>query len=181
MKIFELAKELDMGAIDLVEKLKTEGMSVRNHMSSLSDEELEKAREIFTPKVAKKAAKKKTKKKVVRKKVVKKAAAKENDSDFDSVHGYNNSDWYCCYSLYSYDSWNHCCYLTNYYDDYSYSYDNPTAAAAAYFDCGCWFFYAVDSSPRKLLLWEWNKTTMYLLQHWTTNPTGEFAPYYYNS
>lgn len=31
-KIFELAKELDMGAIDLVEKLKSDGFNVRNHM-----------------------------------------------------------------------------------------------------------------------------------------------------
>ena len=47
MKVFELAKELDMGAIELVEKLKSSGMSVRNHMVALSDDELEKARELF--------------------------------------------------------------------------------------------------------------------------------------
>lgn len=74
MKIFELAKELDMGAIDLVERLKTEGLNVRNHMSSLSDEELVKAREFLVPKVEKKVTKKKaTKKRVAKKKVAKKA------------------------------------------------------------------------------------------------------------
>ena len=40
-KIFELAKELDQNSLDLVEKLKGMGFSVRNHMSSLTDEELE--------------------------------------------------------------------------------------------------------------------------------------------
>ena len=81
MKIFELAKELDMGAIDLVERLKTEGLNVRNHMSSLSDEELTKAREFLVPKVEKKVTKKKaTKKKVAKKKVAKKATAKTSDS-----------------------------------------------------------------------------------------------------
>ena len=76
MKVFELAKELDMGAIELVEKLKSSGMSVRNHMVALSDDELEKARELFKA-VEVAPAKKKVvkKKKVAKKKVVKKASA----------------------------------------------------------------------------------------------------------
>ena len=41
-RVFELAKELDMGAIDLVENLKSKGFAVRNHMQTLSDEEVEK-------------------------------------------------------------------------------------------------------------------------------------------
>lgn len=41
--IFELAKELDMGALDLVDGLKAMGLHVRNHMSSLSDEDVQKA------------------------------------------------------------------------------------------------------------------------------------------
>ncbi|MBD65890.1 MAG: translation initiation factor IF-2 [Halobacteriovoraceae bacterium] len=84
-KVFELAKELDIGAIDLVEKLKDMGMNVRNHMVKLSDEEVEKAMEAFAP--AKEAPKKKkvTKKKVAKKKkvvkkVVKKAAAKKEET-----------------------------------------------------------------------------------------------------
>ncbi len=70
-KIFELAKEIGIGPLDLVEKLKGEGFAVRNHMTSLSDEDLERAMAIFsaTPAVA---DTKTTKKKVVKKKVAKK-------------------------------------------------------------------------------------------------------------
>jgi translation initiation factor IF-2 len=39
-KVFELAKELDEKPLDLVEKLKNLGLNVRNHMSTLSDEDL---------------------------------------------------------------------------------------------------------------------------------------------
>jgi translation initiation factor IF-2 len=41
-KVFELAAELGLGAIDLVEKVKSFGMNVRNHMATLSDEEVNK-------------------------------------------------------------------------------------------------------------------------------------------
>jgi translation initiation factor IF-2 len=43
-KVFELANEIGLGAIDLVEKLKAMGFNVRNHMASLNDEEVAKAR-----------------------------------------------------------------------------------------------------------------------------------------
>lgn len=92
-KVFELAKELDVGAIDLVEKLKGLGFNVRNHMVSLTDEEVGKAMEALAPKTEvaptkKKVTKKKkvAKKKVTKKKVVKKVtakAAKEADGDED--------------------------------------------------------------------------------------------------
>lgn len=36
-KVFELAKELDIGPLDLVESLKAKGFAVRNHMAELSD------------------------------------------------------------------------------------------------------------------------------------------------
>jgi translation initiation factor IF-2 len=77
MKVFELAKELDIGAIDLVEKLKSMGMNVRNHMVKLSDEDVEKAREALAAKApaAKKTTKKKVVKKATKKKVAKKASA----------------------------------------------------------------------------------------------------------
>lgn len=71
-KIFEIAKELDMGAIDLVEKLKSEGFSVRNHMTSLTDEEVEKVMALMAPAPAPEKKKKKTKKKVTKKKTTKK-------------------------------------------------------------------------------------------------------------
>ena len=38
-KVFELAKELEIGPLDLVESLKAKGFPVRNHMAELSDEE----------------------------------------------------------------------------------------------------------------------------------------------
>jgi translation initiation factor IF-2 len=41
-KVFELAKELEIGPLDLVESLKAKGFSVRNHMAELSDEDVEK-------------------------------------------------------------------------------------------------------------------------------------------
>jgi translation initiation factor IF-2 len=80
VKIFELAKELDIGAIDLVEQLRTKGYSIRNHMSSLSEDEAEEVRKSFAApepaaKTTKKKAKKKTTKKAAKKKVTKKAAA----------------------------------------------------------------------------------------------------------
>ena len=78
-KIFEIAKDLDIGAIDLVEKLKSEGFEVRNHMSMLSEADTEKALALFRPSEddkpkTKKKTKKKVAKKVVKKKVVKKVA-----------------------------------------------------------------------------------------------------------
>ncbi len=39
-KVYELANEIGVGAIDLVEKLKAMGLNVRNHMATLSDEEV---------------------------------------------------------------------------------------------------------------------------------------------
>lgn len=81
MKVFELAKDLDMGAIELVEKLKAEGMNVRNHMVALSPDEVDQAKALFkpTPKEAK-ATKKVVKKKTTRKKVVRKAATKAKEA-----------------------------------------------------------------------------------------------------
>lgn len=73
-KIFELAKELDMGALDLVEKLKAEGFNVRNHMNSLSDEEVEKVMSLLSNQEEEKQAKKTVTKKKAKKKVTKKAS-----------------------------------------------------------------------------------------------------------
>lgn len=70
-KVYELATELGIGAIDLVEKLKSIGLPVRNHMVALSDEDVAKAMAAFE--TAKQAAA--PVKKAVVKKVVKKAAA----------------------------------------------------------------------------------------------------------
>ncbi len=71
-KVYELANEIGVGAIDLVEKLKTMGFNVRNHMASLTDEEAAKAKAAYeTP--AKSASP--VKKAVVRKVVKKEAPA----------------------------------------------------------------------------------------------------------
>jgi translation initiation factor IF-2 len=65
-KIFELAKELNVGALDLVEDLKGKGFSVRNHMNSLSDKDIAKYMGMLEKDGAGETAA--TKKKVVKKK-----------------------------------------------------------------------------------------------------------------
>ncbi len=78
MKIFELAKELNKGPLDLVEELKNKGFSVRNHMTALSDDEVKQIMaEYDSAKDEKKASGAKTKKKVVKKKAAKKAVTKK--------------------------------------------------------------------------------------------------------
>jgi translation initiation factor IF-2 len=75
-KVYELANEIGVGAIDLVEKLKSMGFNVRNHMASLTDEEVAKAKSAYE------APEKKAPpvKKAVVRKVVKKDAPGEEAS-----------------------------------------------------------------------------------------------------
>ncbi len=82
-KVFELANEIGIGAIDLVEKLKGMGMNVRNHMVTLQDDEVTKAIEALSSENKAATAKKKkvTKKKVAKKKVVKKVVKKAGASE----------------------------------------------------------------------------------------------------
>lgn len=90
VKIFELAKEFDVGAIDLVEQLRSKGYAIRNHMSSLTDEEAAEVRKSLTPeKPEKKATKKKTKKKVAKKttKKVTKKVTKKASTDAKAEDG----------------------------------------------------------------------------------------------
>jgi translation initiation factor IF-2 len=68
-KVYELASQLGIGAIDLVEKLNNLGLKVRNHMVSLTDEEVAKAMSALDETQKSQAAPKKT----VVKKVVRKA------------------------------------------------------------------------------------------------------------
>ncbi len=70
-KVYELASEIGVPSLDLVEKLKTMGFNVRNHMASLTDEEVAKAKAAYE---APKTNAAPVKKAVVRK-VVKKEAA----------------------------------------------------------------------------------------------------------
>jgi translation initiation factor IF-2 len=71
-KVYELANEIGVGALDLVEKLKSLGFNVRNHMASLTDDEVAKAKAAYEA-PAKTAAP--IKKAVVRKVIKKEAAA----------------------------------------------------------------------------------------------------------
>lgn len=86
-KVYELANEIGVGALDLVEKLKSMGFSVRNHMASLTAEEEAKAREAFGP-VAKPAPSAAPQKKTAVRKVIKREAsetAKEVSPDATTV------------------------------------------------------------------------------------------------
>lgn len=49
MKVFELAKELDTKALDLIEKIKPLNFSIKNHMSELSDEQVLKIKDFVNP------------------------------------------------------------------------------------------------------------------------------------
>ena len=81
-KVFELAKELELNSLELVETLKGMGFSVRNHMSSLTDEDLLKFNDLQKENKEKKATKKKvTKKKTAKKKTAKKTTKKAAASD----------------------------------------------------------------------------------------------------
>lgn len=68
-KVFELAKELEIGPLDLVESLKMKGFNVRNHMAELSDEDVAKFLSEVKKDKEESAKDTETKKKVVRKKV----------------------------------------------------------------------------------------------------------------
>ncbi len=93
-KVFELAKELEIGPLDLVELLKTKGFVVRNHMAELSDDDVTKflsalkkdkeesssgadAKKKVIRKKAPTAETKTVEKKVVEKKVVEKKVAEK--------------------------------------------------------------------------------------------------------
>ncbi|MBP9673972.1 MAG: translation initiation factor IF-2 [Bacteriovoracaceae bacterium] len=80
-KVFELAKEMDMGAVDLVEKLKSLGFNIKNHMVLLSDEELEAVQKALAPKKEEASADKKKVVKKVTKKVIKKAGDKTSEKE----------------------------------------------------------------------------------------------------
>ena len=67
-KVYELATEIGVGALDLVEKLKTMGFNVRNHMASLTEEEEKKARAAYeSPKSSSAPVKKAVVRKVIKK------------------------------------------------------------------------------------------------------------------
>lgn len=87
-KVFELAKELDIGPLDLVEDLKAKGFAVRNHMAELSDADVKSYLALIKndeikdeTTVKKKVVKKKapaSSSKTLEKKKIEKVAAKED-------------------------------------------------------------------------------------------------------
>ena len=79
-KIFELASELQIGAIELVEVLRAKGMSIRNHMATLEDDEVEKAISLI-----KADAKSEEQSEVEKKKVVKKKKVPAKSTDIQSA------------------------------------------------------------------------------------------------
>lgn len=99
-KVFELAKELEIGPLDLVESLKAKGFNVRNHMAELSDEDVAKFLSEVKKEKEETAQAAEPKKKVVRKKVassetkttekktvVTKAAEKKEETEAAAVVG----------------------------------------------------------------------------------------------
>lgn len=76
MKVFELAKELNVGAVDLVDKLRASGINVKNHMVLLTAEELVAAKKLFEPSKSEKA---------IVKKVLKKKVSKSSDATVEKV------------------------------------------------------------------------------------------------
>lgn len=92
-KVFELAKELDLAPLDLVEALKAKGFAVRNHMTELSDADVEgylaavkKEEEVkedatVKKKVVRKKAPAAETKTVVKKTVERKAAEESSDGE----------------------------------------------------------------------------------------------------
>jgi translation initiation factor IF-2 len=64
MKVFELAKELDFKALELIDKVRTLNLKIKNHMSDLSDDEVVKIREFLDSekKVVEEAPKKRVRK-----------------------------------------------------------------------------------------------------------------------
>ncbi len=80
-KVYELAKELELSSIELVEKIRDMGINVRNHMVKLSEEDLGTIMKSINESKAAAAAPAKKKKKTVRKKkAVKKKVVKKKTS-----------------------------------------------------------------------------------------------------
>ena len=68
MKVYELARELKLKSVELVDTLRKAGIPVKNHMQALTDQEVVKVRELFKLKEAKQTAAAGTKKTIVRRK-----------------------------------------------------------------------------------------------------------------
>ncbi len=70
VRVYELAKELNIESKELVEKLKSGGMAVKNYMSTLDDSEIKKAKEILKGNVSEVIEEKRIKRNVIRRRKV---------------------------------------------------------------------------------------------------------------
>ena len=66
VRVYELAKELNMESKILVEKLKTGGMGIKNYMSTLDEEAVVRARDIVTGTVSEIVEEKRIKPTIIR-------------------------------------------------------------------------------------------------------------------
>ena len=80
VRVYELAKELDMKGKDLVEKLIDGGLDIRNYMSTLDDEMVQRAREIATGGVSVVVEEKRVKSTVIRRRRKRIAVAPEAET-----------------------------------------------------------------------------------------------------
>ena len=80
VRVYELAKELDMKSKDLVEKLIDGGLDIRNYMSTLDDEMVQRAREIATGGVSVVVEEKRVKSTVIRRRRKRIAVAPEAET-----------------------------------------------------------------------------------------------------
>ena len=68
MKLYELAKEMNISSKELLEQAKTLGMKIKSHLSSIEEDDVKKLRESYTKQPAVKKEEKKPKKETIQKK-----------------------------------------------------------------------------------------------------------------
>ncbi len=87
VRVYELAKELNLESKALVEKLKSGGLDVKNYMSTLDENEIKKAKEIVSGKTSEVVVEKRVKPTIIRrrKKVEVKAPAPEEKVELEPV------------------------------------------------------------------------------------------------
>ena len=68
-RVYELAKELKLTSKDLIKTIEKIGIPVSNHMSSLSDGDVERIRQYYTPPEEKKIIEKRIQPSIIRRRV----------------------------------------------------------------------------------------------------------------
>jgi translation initiation factor IF-2 len=85
IKVYDLANELGIRSIELVEKLKILGIDVKNHMSSITEEDAKKVKEKLSPKKEAKKDKKEVKTKKAPKKKIIRRKAKDIEKEKEEI------------------------------------------------------------------------------------------------